>query len=82
MAISYISTNTLAQLSVLTNIGTQADNKRTTHCSAKLITNNSANCGTNNSSNCTANHSSQYGTVNGTKVTYANRCTGHCHSNS
>ena len=82
MAISYISANTLAQLSVLTNIGTQADNKRTTHCSAKLITNNSTNCSTNNSSNCTANHSSQYGTVNGTKVAYSKRCTGYYQTNA
>lgn len=97
MAISYISSGTLAQLATLTNVGTQADNKKNTHCSAKLITNNSSQCGTNNtancstnntaqlstnnSSNCTANHTGQYGTVYTSKVDYSGRCTGYYSNN-
>ena len=97
MAISYISKDTLAQLATLTNIGDQADTKRTTHCGAKLITNNSSHCTTNNTaqctanhtgqygtvnaSKCTANHTGQYGTVNSTKTSYTGRCTGYYHGN-
>ena len=61
---SYISAGTLAYLSTLTNIGSEADILTNSHCPSNYTSVNSSQYGTVYSSNLTTVNSSNYNPVN------------------